>query len=115
MDSQRAASRWWDLVSAVAGARREGRQRADARAVAHEIDRSLDAVVGNVALIVTQLDPDSDAHARAWRALDEAKRVREVVRTWRRPETGAPRGPRSPVGIVSPRGRRRALRPAGSP
>src|SRR5262245_3260879 len=51
----------------------------DAGLAACEINRSLDAVLGNVALILTQLDPASDAHARARRTLSETRRIRDLV------------------------------------
>lgn len=57
----------------------EWRQTALTGGAAHEINGSLDTIIGNMALLLTQLDPDSDARARAWRALDEAKRIREIV------------------------------------
>jgi hypothetical protein len=70
-------------------ARHAGPQAAgDARAAACEINRSLDTVLGNVALILTQLEPDSNAHARARRALNEAKRIREVVNRLAAVESG---------------------------
>jgi hypothetical protein len=103
-----AASRLLALVSPGPGAPQGGeRHRADVREAEHEITRSLDAVLGNVALVLTQLDPNSDAHARAWRALDEAKRIREVVCGvgWAK-NSERLRDVRSPGGAVSDRGRR---------
>lgn len=57
----------------------ELRQTVLAGEAAREINDSLDVVVGSIGLLVTQLDPESDAHARAGRVLDEAKRIREMV------------------------------------
>jgi hypothetical protein len=57
-----------------------GRQQSgDLQWAANELNRSLDVVLGNVAVLVTQLDPSSSAHGRAWHALNEAKRTREVI------------------------------------
>jgi hypothetical protein len=89
----------------------EWRQTVLAGEVAHEINRSLDVVVGNIGLLATQLDPDSDARARAWRALDEAKRIREMM-SERAPVTRIPtwdrlRAIRSLLGGGSARGGRR--------
>jgi hypothetical protein len=76
----------WAVSPASNSRRAEPPPAGDARVAAGEIDRSVEAVLGNLALILTQLDPASDAHARARRTLDEARHIREVVSHW--PEAG---------------------------
>jgi hypothetical protein len=79
------------LVSSTPAASRTGwRQTADPGDAAQEIHRALDAVLGNVALLVTQIDPGCDAHLRARRALDEAKRIRDILTTWQESRQGWP-------------------------
>jgi hypothetical protein len=84
----RTMLRW--AVSPASNARQAEQQQtaSDAWAAAGEINRSVDAVLGNLALILTQLDPDSDAYARARRTLSEARRLRDVVNRLARSGTG---------------------------
>jgi hypothetical protein len=83
---------------------------------AHEIQQALGAVLGNVALLLTQIDPGSDAHARAWRALDEVKRIRDIVSDMAAVSpvvaSDRPRDAGSVVGVRSGWGRRRTHSPA---
>ena len=84
----RTMLRWG--VSPASSARQAGAQQtaSNAWAAACEIDRSADTVLGNLALILTELDPDSDAYARARRALNEARQIRQVVNRLAASETG---------------------------
>jgi hypothetical protein len=74
----------------VSNARQTEQQQtaSDAWAAACEINRSVDTVLSNLALILTQFDPDSDACARARHILNEARRMREVVNRLAASETG---------------------------
>jgi hypothetical protein len=83
----RTMLRW--AVSPASDAR-QGQQppASDAHGMACEINRSVDTVLGNLALILTQLDPASEAHARARRTLNEARRIREVVNHLTEADTG---------------------------
>jgi hypothetical protein len=91
LHSARTAPARLALVSSTPATSRSGwRQTADAVDAAQEIHRALDAVLGNVALLVTQIDPGCDAHARARRALDEAKRIRDILATWQESRRGWP-------------------------
>jgi hypothetical protein len=78
----------WAVTPASEARQRQEEPASDADAAACEINRSVETVLGNLALILTQLDPASDAHARARRTLNEARRIREVVSHLTESETG---------------------------
>lgn len=99
----------WRVSPRDASASRQRQIADDAHAAAQEINRSLKTVLGNMALVLTWLDPDSEAHARMSRALDEAKRIRQVVSDMEhiRLQEADP-----PTDLANGRGRHRAWRTA---